>query len=64
MLSVCHSAGVFDQLDSPMPVRDRIMTHLVKQVLGTEGPSTEQGVVSVDHAVCGGFLLMSEAAGG
>ena len=25
--------GVIDQLDSPMPMRDRIMTHLTKQLL-------------------------------
>ena len=36
MLSACHSIGTSGQLDCPMMVRDRIMTHLMKQLLGEE----------------------------
>ena len=33
MLSSCHCIGVFDQFDSLMLIQDRIMTHLVTQLL-------------------------------
>ena len=41
MLSTCHSIGAFNQFKSPMPVRDRIVTHLVKKLLFLAYPSRD-----------------------
>ena len=37
MLPTCHSISFFDQLDSPMLVWDRMVTHLMKQLLLMHG---------------------------
>ena len=64
-VTVTNRGGVIDQLDSPMRTRDRIMTHLTKQLL--DGQSSGHSTICLlsGHAVAGtpatkGLLLENE----
>ena len=62
MLSACHSIGASNQFDSPMLVRDRIMTHLMKQLLSKSSREARRAKAARDSTTLNLNLILPPAS--